>query len=262
MTNLQQNLIKLGFNESDALIYLILVENGEMDVPSLVDKSGLSRTTIYDSIENLNKSKLLTQKKIGKIVYYNIKHPQHLLSLIEEKKQADQEWERNIKNDIKLLTDKYSLVSEDPGVYIFHGKEEIIKMYEEFLKEKQTVYSWEEKGEMLKFLGDYCYTYIQKRIQNKMFNQCIAPEGNSMNFSNPKKLIEVRIVDTKKFPFRMDIKISGKKTVIVTFNKNKALGVLIDNQEIADNFKIMFNCMWQAIDLAKMGDKRLAPIKN
>jgi hypothetical protein len=77
-----------------------------------------------------------------------------------------------------------------------------------------------------------------------------------MNTTDPKQLREVRIVPTRLFPFRMDIKIAGNKTLLVTFNQNQAVGVLVDNPEIATNFKILFHFLWTTIDRAGIGDLR------
>lgn len=258
MNTIHNTLLHFGLSDVDAKIYLTLNNYGESDIPTLVDRTSLSRTAIYEALNNLDQKKLIEHRKVGRTAYYNTSHPQHLEALIAEKKQADAALEHSMQQSIQELTKTYSIVSDKPGVYFFQGKDGIIKMYEEFYQTDVPVDSIEEKGEMLKFIGEYAYTYVEKRIQHNMYNRCIAPADNTMNTTDPKKLREVRLVPTDQFPFRMDIKIAGSKTVLVTFNKNKALGVMIDNPEISDNFKILFNFLWQTIDQAKVGDARLA----
>ncbi len=262
MNTIQKTLIHFGLTDADTKVYLVLNQKGECDIPTLVDETKLSRTAIYDSINSLTDKKLLIHRKIGKAAYYNTTHPQQLENLLLERRRVETELENTMQTSIKELTKIYSLVSDQPGVYFFHTKDEIISMYEDFYQTGVPVDSIEEKGEMLKFISEYAHTYVKKRIQHKMYNRCIAPDVNIMNTTDPKKLREVRLVPTAKFPFRMDIKIAGAKTVLVTFNKEKAIGVLIDNQEIAENFRILFNFLWEAIDAAKIGDARVVAPKQ
>lgn len=261
MNTLQKTLIHFGLTEADTKVYLTLNQRGESDISTLVKETKLSRTAIYDSINSLTEKKLLTHRKVGKTAYYNITHPQQLENLLIEKRRAEAELEHTMQASIKELTRSYNLVSDQPGVYFFNGKEEIISMYEDFYQDNVPVDSIEEKGEMLKFINEYAHTYVKKRIQHNMYNRCIAPDVNTMNTTDPKMLREVRLVPTDKFPFRMDVKIAGSKTVLVTFNKEKAVGLLIDNKEMTNNFKILFNFLWETIDVAKIGDSRPAANK-
>ena len=57
---------------------------------------------------------------------------------------------------------------------------------------------------------------------------------------------ETKFLATALFPFRMDIKIAGRLVSLITFKKDSTVGVLIDNQEIADNFQILFELLWRA----------------
>jgi hypothetical protein len=107
--------------------------------------------------------------------------------------------------------------------------------------------SIEEKGDLLAYLPDYASEYVQKRVQKKLFNRVISPDSNILNKTDPKKFIEARLASTNEFPFRMDIKISGHKVSLITFQKKNAVGVLIDNPEIADNFRILFNLLWDKL---------------
>jgi len=230
---LTSTLIHLGLSNSDATVYVLLNTDGESDVPKLMNRTKLSRTAIYHCLNRLTERKL-----------------------IEEKKRSDNELERAFRNNLTDLANRYQRTSRQPGVSFFHGKAEIIEMYEQFYQDNEPVDSIEEAGEMLKFLGDYAHTYVRKRVEHHMPNRCIAPDVNTMNTTDPKQLREVRLVPTHLFPFRMDIKIAGLKTLLVTFNHNQAIGVSVDSQEIADNFRILFNFLWTAINQVGMGDPR------
>ena len=254
---LTSTLTPLGLNDSDATVYVLLNTDGESDVPKLMNRTKLSRTAIYHCLNRLTERKLIEQRKSGKNAYYSMTDPRNLQVLFEEKKRSDNELERAFRNNLTDLANRYQRTSRQPGVSFFHGKAEIIEMYEQFYQDNEPVDSIEEAGEMLKFLGDYAQTYVRKRIEHHMPNRCIAPDVNTMNTTDPKQLREVRLVPTHLFPFRMDIKIAGLKTLLVTFNHNQAIGVSVDSQEIADNFRILFNFLWTTVNQVGIGDPRI-----
>lgn len=246
MNTIHTTLVHFGLNDTDAKVYLLLNNRGESDIPTLVDRTGLSRTAIYDALNNLDQKKLIEHRKVGRTAYYNTSHPQYLEALITEKKQADAELERNMKANIVQLTELYQLVSNQPGLYSFNGKEGIIKVYEELLADQQNIDSIEDKGEMKKFIPQYsAIDFPRKRVQCGIFNRVIAPSNNQINPTNKKQLRETHLVDVNLFPFGMDIKMNTKKVVMVTFQQETAVGVVIIHPIIVKNFQILFNWMWQ-----------------
>lgn len=245
MNTIQKALIHFGLSEADVKVYLALNQHGELDIPALVGETHLSRTAIYDSINSLTGKKLLVHRKLGKTAYYSTTHPQHLESLLVEKKLADAEFERNFSSGIAALTETFQIVSNQPGLYSFAGKEGVIKVYEELIADGQNIDSIEDKGEMKKFIPQYSTVdFPRKRIQRDIFNRVIAPASNTINPSSPKQLRETHLVDPTLFPFGMDIKMNDKKVVMVTFQKETAIGVVIIHPIIVQNFKILFNWLW------------------
>lgn len=245
MNTLQKTLIHFGLTEADTKVYLTLNQRGESDISTLLKETKLSRTAIYDSINSLTEMKLLTHRKVGKTAYYNITHPQQLEQLLNEKKMAEANQERNFQASIASLTEMYELVSDQPGLYSFAGKEGIIKVYEELLADGQNIDSIEDKGEMKNFIPQYsAVEFPRKRIQHNIFNRVIAPAINTINPTNPAQLRETHFVDPELFPFGMDIKMNNKKVVMVTFQKDTAIGVVIIHPVIVKNFQVLFNWLW------------------
>ncbi len=76
----------------------------------------------------------------------------------------------------------------------------------------------------------------------------IAPSNNPINPTSPQELRETRFVPTAQFPFRMDIKIAGGLVSLITFQKENPVGVLIENKEIGENYKILFDLLWKLLE--------------
>lgn len=244
MESAQQLLQHFSLNDCDAKLYLTLNTLGESTIATLMHKTELSRTAIYHSITTLMQKNLLTHRKIGRIAYYNTTHPQHLEMLIAEKQQHDAELVRNLKAQISVLIQQFQLVSHQPGVHVFEGKANIIKVYEELLEDKQNIDSIEDQGDMLTFIGDYVPQYISKRVHYGLYNRSIVPSTNTINETNPEKLIQSKHIDAQLFPFNMDIKINDKRVNIITFQQKTAVGISIIHPIIVANFKLLFSLLW------------------
>jgi len=249
MKNIEKNLQQFGLNKSEADIYVILANNGESSVPFLLEKTDLSRTAIYNALDNLIINSLVEHKKNGHSAFYKISHPENLKKILTSKKINQQEEEIKLFSNINYLTNLYNLNDNKPGIQIFEGKEGIIKAYEELLEDKQNIDSIEDMGDMEKFIPEYSTKiFPDKRKKYNIFNRVIAPNTNQINPTSQKQLRETRLIDIKLFPFFMDIKINQKRIIMVTFKKETAVGIVIIHPEIVKNYQILFNYLWlQAI---------------
>lgn len=241
---IEETLINYGLEQSDVKIYLILNEHGELDVPKLVRHTNFSRTTIYDALNNLMEHKLVTHRKLGRTALYKLRHPENLKRLIDEKKRRDQRLERNLRADIDKLTQTFNLVSNQPGVQIFEGKEGVIKAYNELLRDGIPVDSIEDRGELAGYVGDYLKEYIKKRTLKKMWNRVIVPSTNKLQPSTPKECRETHYIDADKFPFNMHIKINKKRVILINLKEKTAVGIVIVQPEVVKNFQRLFDWMW------------------
>ena len=89
--------------------------------------------------------------------------------------------------------------------------------------------------------------FVKKRVSQKIPNRVISPDTNTYNVTDPQKLITAKTIPADQFPFRMDIKITDTKVSLITFNNQEAVGILIDNKEIAENFKTLFTLLWERV---------------
>lgn len=247
----------LGLTENESMVYALLLEEGPKNAKEILELTELKKGSVYYILEQLELSGLLEKKKVEKKTVFQVTHPKNLHLYIQKKQAALQQAENALTTNLPDLVSEYNMAHYKPGVHFAEGKEAIIAMYKEFLAEGEEIYSIEESGEMVKYLEEYTDEYIAARVKNKQHNKSIAPSTNTLNMTDPEKYIETQLVDVKDFPFRMDVKISGAKTMLVTFNDDAAIGVTIDNPEIAENFSMLFDLLWKALKKAKMSDPNI-----
>lgn len=112
---------ELGLNESDVDVLLLLMKNHELTVPDMVELSGYSRTTVYDSLNNLEQFNLIQSRKEKREVYYRGAPPDHIRELIDAKKRNSSILIQHLEQCLSEIVELYSATNETPEMDVFHG---------------------------------------------------------------------------------------------------------------------------------------------
>lgn len=239
---------QLGLTDDQITIYETLLKTGAIKVSKLVQQTPFKRVLVYKLLNDLTALGLVEKdERSEKVTLFKPAHPVSLQQLVEEREKQIKTIKKVLDHTLPALVSDFNLISGKPNVRFFEGKEGIIKVYEELLNERAPIDSIEDKGEMAEFIADYFPAFIKKRVERGIFNRVINPTGNPINKTDDKELRETRSIDVKKYPLSMDIKIVKNKVALVTFKKDSAIGVLIDHPEIAENFRLIFEYMWNSL---------------
>src|SRR5690348_940333 len=98
----------LDLSKEEVEIYLSLLEKGTQNAQSISKNTSVKRTYVYKICEQLLKKGLVTFEKAGRATVFAPKSPDHLLTLVEQKKEKALEAERNLDRVIASLKEKYS----------------------------------------------------------------------------------------------------------------------------------------------------------
>ena len=123
MPSIQETLETAGLEPIVAEIYLILVENGELTVPKVLEHTDLSRASIYDALAELLAKEYVEYRKEGRNAFYRPVHPNKLFGLIEDKKREVALLEGEMGETVSSLVGAYNLANNKPGVQYFEGDE-------------------------------------------------------------------------------------------------------------------------------------------
>ena len=63
-----------------------------------------------------------------------------------------------------------------------------------------------------------------------------------------KKMRKVKDLSKEEFPFDCDINICKNNVTIASTDKEQPVAVSIQNQNIADNFRILFDLIWNLLE--------------
>lgn len=215
------NLIKLGFNEREAKIYLAIAKFGQARVVDIFKITKIHRNTIEKIVIQMVKNKYLTKINKKNFVYYDITDPQILVNNIENK----------IKKSKKIITQinqKYKPENDEIKVEIFKGINGLVKYNKkiiEYSEANSNIYYFFNKEHHLMPLSKAMYSpteYEQARIKKNINRYVIF--GENLLY---KKLV-------KKYPLYFT-----KTKTKLTNNQDSLISFFLFEDHVA--FEMMFD---------------------
>lgn len=235
-----RELTYLGLAEKEAKVYLASLELGKSPVQKIAEKAEVNRATTYVIIEGLMKKGLMSTYTEDKKQLFCAEAPEKLSLLFREQAmeiQRKQEYLDKILPEMKSLNVS---VKNKPVVRYYEGKSGMRAIAEEFYltkhKEEFTrmIYSYDL---LLNSFSKDELDSLRKRRQNKKV------KVKSIINDDLNRLItdaDVIRVSSKEAKITSDIAIYENKIRIVTL-KGDQMGVIIENKEISDTLKILFD---------------------
>jgi len=252
---LHKQLQNAGFNETEAKIYLASLELGETSVSRIARKSGIKRTTVYLSLENLMHRGLMSViKKEGKAHYF-AEDPRNLERIMEERKQR-------ISDLVPQLLAFTNLIDKKPEIRYFEGEEgikEVMMHALEYAKNEICMMYSESYVEDFdeKYISEY---YAPERLKRKILARTIVPDNEHMRSLETEKFLrKIKFLPPELFKIKIEVFIYGKDKVSVLSFKEK-FALIIESPAIYDSFKSIFETMWVMAKDEK--DLKFSSVKN
>lgn len=240
MNNLE-TLQQYGLSDKEVKVYLAALSLGTASITQLSKKANLKRPTVYLVIDELLNKNLLITVPQGKKTYYKSENPEELIERLEQKKIQ-------IKEILPELKSLYIKGSKQPRVRFYEGKDKLYKMYEEIFKSKEI---W------AMFSPDrYCNVFTDKDTEH--FFRILIRQGGIIYdmYENTKKgkvhaeakykkgTAEIKFLP-KDFKLSTDILIFNNKIALISFRN--MIGVIIENEDIANSHKTTLQFIWNHI---------------
>ena len=246
-----KELVYLGLGEKEAKVYLASLALGKTGAQKIAQKAGVNRGTTYVQIESLMKKGLVSSFHEDKKQYFCAESPEKLSLLFREQELEIKKKEKHLKEIIPELKSMNITDKDRPTVRYFEGKEGLRTMAEEFFITDQKdpakmIYSFD-------LLSDIFSEEERKSMQDKRQNKDI--KVCSIINDKDKKLKSdaiKHVISEIEFPITSDISFFGDKVRIAT-QKGPLVGLIIENKEICDTLRILFDLAWKYLDTKKEG---------
>jgi sugar-specific transcriptional regulator TrmB len=242
-------LSQLGLTPEQAKMYQALIDKGPQTATKLSQNSSVQRTYIYNLSKQLTELGLVTLEKRGTTTLFAAQSPDLLLNLAETQIQKANQAQRALEGLLPSLKDKYALSEERPVVTYYEGPEGVMRANMQILEEKQTILAYLVVNKKIDQIMDkYWERYYKKRLAENIHVRAITPdtpEGIKYQQRDHEELRVTRIVPQDKFPFTIEKNICGNKVAFFSIKNQVLVATVIENQEIADSERAIFELAWE-----------------
>jgi sugar-specific transcriptional regulator TrmB len=232
-------------------VFRVCLESGMVGASIIAQKTGISRTSIYDILESLLKSGLMVESQKNGVKVFAIQKPEIIELLIEEKQKEV----LTAKSALESFKNEYYASGKifKPRLQIFEQQVELRQMMKDMLLYRDiTVYTLWPVEKIIKLLGsDFYREFHQKRAERNIKIKVIWPRPQSGVkakydfFKNDIELKREIRVAPKNIDFSLGYSIYAN-TVRFISSQKESYGFLIESQEMAEMMRQQFEIIWQA----------------
>lgn len=239
---------ELGLTQGEIKVYEALNKIGETTTGPLADEAEVSVSKVYEILNRLAKKGLVSHIIKQNTRYYKAADPNRLLVYLQEKQASLQSQEQELKKIITELEVQQQIHTTEETAQIYDGLKGIQTARERSLKIMK-------KGDEMYIIGIARTPYDRLTHYFKDFHTRRSRQGIICHYLYNDYARDPFGKQSKKFPLSevrylpeglithawMEI---YADTVTIGINKGKSFSVVIQNQEVANSFKIYAQLLW------------------
>ncbi|MEI7718957.1 MAG: helix-turn-helix domain-containing protein [archaeon] len=245
---LDLKLKKIGLTDYESRIYLALLDIGEGTSGDVIKKAEIHTGKIYEILESLKNKGLISEITKNNIKQYSATEPKRIFDYLNVKKKELETTEKDILAIMPLLLEKVKSAGKKPlkiEVYTgFEGfKTALLKEMSKYSKNTEVlVFGIQTKANYDKKIRDFfSYTVYPERKRKNVLTRKIKDISsiNQDSFSNYPK--SVKYLEYKS----LTIVEVYKDLVMIEFYLENPIVLVIEGEEVANNFKSQFEMLWK-----------------
>jgi len=240
---------ELGLTEGEIKVYLALTKLGETTSGPIVDESGVSVSKVYTILDRLAKKGLVSNIVKEKTKHFTPADPSRLLVYLQEKEADLQKQEEKLKKLIPMLKLEKNTAITSETAQVYEGMKGIQTARERTMEiMKKGDQMWVigiAKTPYTGFMTPYFREYHKRRSKRGikcryLYNEYAKDYGE---ISKKIPLSKVRYMPKGKVTHSW-VEIYAD-TVTIGINKGKSFSIVIQNQEVANSFKVYAEMLWK-----------------
>jgi len=246
----RQTLFKTGWNENEIIVYSTLLEKGAMNLTDLSTEVSIVISTLQKI-----KKKLVTKKMIKKGLLND--NPIYIAMHIDQLNKWMKGYGKKLdqhKNIIDLFVNQYDFNPQmyTPKVRLFEGIKGVKNSYKHMLdeiKSKEIInYFYITDDVNYKLQTFFDETFIPARMNKKIFFKSLVIKTTFVEKYTKKDNKELRKIKFLSGPLSLkmntEINIYDNFMHCMSCNKDSTFAMIIENLQMAELQKTVFNQMW------------------
>lgn len=239
-----ESLKELGLTDKEIAVYLAILELGQANVLDIAKKSRIPRATVYGVLEKLMNEHLISSVLKGKRHFYLAEDPAKITQQLQEK-------QRKIAHALPELQTIYQHSTNRPVIRVYEGARGIVQMLADIISDIPVNGTYDvilNSHDEFAILGQAYHRHVERRIKKKIHIRIISERSDfTKNWDKTAKesLRQIRFVPRGQH-FSVSYHIYGDKVSMFSL-QGPVVGVIIENKQIADMERLLFEYMWRGL---------------
>ncbi len=230
---MKEDLIKIGLNEQEALIYLQLLKEKNQNASDIAIETKINRSVVYSILEKLIEKGLVNFVLINGIKRFSTRGANALSEFVAMK-------ERTLKELLPKIKSLRQESAEKTEVEVFQGVNGSFAVMKDIINTGEDYFAFGEDNSFQNIFGTLAEQYIRQLREKKIRERLLVPKGDKVLTS---KYTEVRYLpENIKLPTITAI--YGNKVAIAIFQK-PYYAIVIKSSDLAESYKSIFEYLWK-----------------
>ena len=236
----RQALHEFGLSGNEIKVYLSGLKVGLASVSSHAEEASLPRTTTYDLLKSLKEKGLASYVIKSGVKCFSVVDPKELLVKLQEK-------EKKLKDILPELENLQKITLKTPKVEFYQGVEGFKTVANDLISKPNTNLYCFVSEKTLQFMPIFHMQFRRKRKERKITVKVITertPLTIKMKKDDKKELRETRFSPKVMKDSLTSFFIYDNKIIYIIAVEKEQFGIIIENNEIANFQKKIFEHMW------------------
>ncbi len=233
---MKEELLAYGLSDKEVDLYLAALKLGDTTANRLAEVTKLTRSTVYDIADSLQKKGLMGSYKKEKKTFFSANNPNALITQLKEKEQIVKQILPDLRELIEQKPDK-------PVITVYRGTIGLRTAADEMLEAKEIlVYGGGKNAD--KVFGTYTENFSKKRVDKKIILKTIVGPSipKHMIISKVKKYTPIRTL--KVFENHDTTYFIYNDTVLIWNYKQDLIAIKVESRTFTQSQKQIFDFFW------------------
>jgi|CXWL01.1.fsa_nt_gi sugar-specific transcriptional regulator TrmB len=243
---MKQLITSLGATDKEAETFLRLLELGPQTATILAKHIGTPRSTMYVIMAALKDMGLIEEFERSGVKYFKTVPVREISDVINAKKRKLDQTEQLFTRLLPDLESKQMKLTMTPKVRFFEGKDQVMKMYEQVLRE-ESFCAFVNPALVKEVMPEY-YDKIPQMIKREkrevrelLVDNKVAHEYQK-NYASKRHQMKFL---PKKIEFPSDTIICREKIYMISYGTNDLSALEIYNASLAKSQQEIFEMVWK-----------------
>ena len=236
---------RLGLNQKETETFLRLLELGAQPVSVIAKQVGLPRTSMYFIVEKLKKTQLVEEFIRKGVTFVRCIPAKNIEDVLKNRERELEQTKQMLLERLPELEAKENAMSITPKATFFEGKDEVMRMYGQIVKEPSfcAFVDLESVKRSMPEYHDEIPTMIREGGGRARELAIDNQEARRYRGKYQSRLHEIRLLP-KSMQFTSDTIICADHLYMTAYDNDRVASVQLYSSPLAKTHQTLFDALW------------------